>query len=702
MVTDIGSMFSRGGDKAEERSKGVFEAVLLPDDIKRDLCFGLLEEFGAHSISENHHELVHGCMVSPEKHNDQERNPTASLNWDTLTFNCLSADTIVKTYDGERRIGDLAGQTVEILDGDGNWTKAPIKHYGRDRLYRVTLTRNGVRREVYTTANHRWYVRSQGVYKAGRTTGLTETTTADLQPKQRIPSVWPDRRTGRLTVSPTGVMAGFVYGDGSVTEWGSVANFVGSKDAALESYFGGHEILDYGTVRKVGVGLPRSWKTSTPALDEGYSYLYGWLAGYFAADGCVADDGHATLSCANKQTLDFVVTLCDRLGVATYTLNSRSRVGFEGREPSDIHTLSFRNSTLTPEFFLVPAHRDRYERAQQTRRYERTHWWVSSVEETDRFEDVYCAEVETTQSFVLAGNILTGNCLGCQKSGGILWFISEMRLTSTAEAMDWLNEQTGLGGREVDITALMRYLDALYSPQRRDRVPIPQYGRQVLDAWAKIHPYLTDPISEGGRGIQVQTAIDLGFGYAEEYPTGHGNTSERIVLPHFWKGKLVGWQTRRMCDDGSPKYLSSPDFPKDQTIYNYQPREERAVVMEAMLSVASKTHLAHSEATFGAKVTDTQLTLLAKHPVLILFMDNDRAGWDATERIGTELGRSSIVMVVDNPYAADPADITDEDFSALLRKLTPFAVWRRPDTLYCYRCKAEAHQGPCHNERTTA
>jgi len=33
------------------------------------------------------------------------------------------------------------------------------------------------------------------------------------------------------------------------------------------------------------------FKDELPSLEENPSYLYGWLRGYFAADGCVADDG---------------------------------------------------------------------------------------------------------------------------------------------------------------------------------------------------------------------------------------------------------------------------------------------------------------------------------------------------------------------------------------------------------------------------
>ena len=41
-------------------------------------------------------------------------------------------------------------------------------------------------------------------------------------------------------------------------------------------------------------------------IDESVSYLYGWLAGYFAADGCVAEDGTVILNSADRADLEFV------------------------------------------------------------------------------------------------------------------------------------------------------------------------------------------------------------------------------------------------------------------------------------------------------------------------------------------------------------------------------------------------------------
>lgn len=300
---------------------------------------------------------------------------------------------------------------------------------------------------------------------------------------------------------------------------------------------------------------------------------------------------------------------------------------------------------------------------------------------------------------------LTYRCLGCGARGGLLWFIATCRGGSSQEAGRWLAQTVGTDGQVMELADLMRYLDAVYA-NRKARPTIPTYSERMLAPWSLIHPYLTDPVSQGGRGIPESTVRALRLGYASDYKIGERAdkspiTSERIVLPHFWKGDLVGWQTRRLdARDGTAKYLSSPDFPKDSTLYNYDPRATTAVVVESMMSVAAHLHaLPQMEATFGASVTDTQVRLLAKHPTVVLFFDNDKAGWSATEQVGAELARSATVFVVDNPFAADPGDMTTADVVDLVsHDLIPFAVWRRPSVLHCYRCGHAAHDGHCRGE----
>jgi endogenous inhibitor of DNA gyrase (YacG/DUF329 family) len=157
--------------------------------------------------------------------------------------------------------------------------------------------------------------------------------------------------------------------------------------------------------------LPAFFK-NLPSLEESTSYLYGWIAGYFAADGTVSKQGQAILHSASRENLEFVQLLGMRLGIATYDIIGRERQGY-GDEPTTLYSMQFVGSTLRSNFFLTKTHRERFDEAQSKDTFDRIGWTVVSVEKTDRFEEVFCAVVPGPESFVLDGLILTKNCPLC-------------------------------------------------------------------------------------------------------------------------------------------------------------------------------------------------------------------------------------------------------------------------------------------------
>jgi Toprim-like/DNA primase catalytic core, N-terminal domain len=267
---------------------------------------------------------------------------------------------------------------------------------------------------------------------------------------------------------------------------------------------------------------------------------------------------------------------------------------------------------------------------------------------------------------------LVYNCLGCGCSGGLLWFVSSCRGTTAEATRSWLLEKATVAID--DIPAFLAYLDSVYSPERAEVEPIPRYSPRVLDPWRYLHPYMYEV-----RGIPMENLrrFDIGYGDIEITPTFH---SERIIIPHYWKGELVGWQSRRIANDGSAKYLNTEGFPKDRTIYNYDPSQP-AMVAEGVMSVLAHPDDPHMEATFSAEVTQKQIRLLAEHPKVTLFFDNDTAGWKATQKVGEALLAYTEVEVVDNPYDADPADL-GPDCSRMPR--VSFALWKPPARLLPY------------------
>jgi hypothetical protein len=314
-------------------------------------------------------------------------------------------------------------------------------------------------------------------------------------------------------------------------------------------------------------------------------------------------------------------------------------------------------------------------------------------------------------------NKLTYNCLGCGSSGGLLWFIATCRGETSLEARRWLEQIAGLGGQVLELAEMLKFLDAIYA--RPTVTPIPTYSEKMLKGWGFNHPYLLED-----RHISEDTY--------QQFRLGWDPKTDRVVLPHFWQGKLVGWQTRKLPfewrsmevqDDSplihsgianSPKYHSSPDFPKDSTIFNYAP-QEHVVVVESMMSVLrhEQTPL-HWEATFGAQVTDLQLRRLVKHGQVTLWMDNDRAGWTAVlgrpERKPTKekpqgeeavLGMAEViaqyvpVKIVDSSWQQDAGDLPTDVATELVAAAVPWSTWHPPKVLYCFKCEKTAHSGPC-------
>lgn len=280
---------------------------------------------------------------------------------------------------------------------------------------------------------------------------------------------------------------------------------------------------------------------------------------------------------------------------------------------------------------------------------------------------------------------MTFHCWVCG-GGGFLWWVATMRGDSEVEVIDWLARAHGVGSAQ-EIQALLAFLDSLY--QRDVASPnasLPHYDISILDQWKFIHPYLTE-----FRRIAADNIVRHTVGYGHiRIKIGENQfvNSERVVIPHFWDGQLVGWQSRRLTDDGTPKYAATPGFPRDTTLFNFDPSADPVVVVEAPISVVANSHVAHFEATFGSAVTPTQLDHLAQHRGdFYLWFDNDPAGWKATEEVGAYLSqRTSRVFVIDSPFAADPADMNPATVSSALSEWrVPWVLWTRPAELLEWR-----------------
>jgi hypothetical protein len=326
--------------------------------------------------------------------------------------NCFAAETEIVTADGVKPIGSLAGTVQTVLAGNGAWVDAPIRSFGRQQLYKLTLTRQGVEKVIHATANHRWFARD--ARKAHRGQGFREFTTAELRPgKHHLQSIFGPSYKNRIDPSPFGVAHGFTFGDGCTVKGERNANtamMIGEKDAHLRPYFALCPLREVPGVNGVEASALPNFFRELPSIRENKAYLLGWLQGYFAADGSVSN-GNVVISSAKREHVEFVRDVCAVLGIGTYDIRADERISNLTGRPHTIYKMALMRGTLDESFFVIPAHRESFIAAGGSDVQRSTvAWTVKSVEPTDRHEDVYCATVDGIGSFALSGNILTGNC----------------------------------------------------------------------------------------------------------------------------------------------------------------------------------------------------------------------------------------------------------------------------------------------------
>jgi ribonucleoside-triphosphate reductase len=310
---------------------------------------------------------------------------------------CFRGDTEILTDKGIFTLESLNGQQIKVLNKNHGWEDAEVKYFGKDKIYKLTLERYGNIKDIYCTGNHLWFVKNKGKKH--------KLCTTDLQEGDKIPFntsiVWR-----AVIPSPFGVAHGFFTGDGYKCDKPR-ANFCGEKTALIPYFIPGSIT---GNEREyTSFSIPKYFN-NLPSLSETPSYLYGWLSGYFAADGSIDEKGRCVIASVQRENLEFVRNVLCVLGMPVNEIRSQTRISNLTNEESTIYILTLSTEYLKDDFFILPKHKQRFEDYIDRNNRKDRSWKVVSVEDTGEIDDVYCAVAEKTHSFTLSGNVLTHNC----------------------------------------------------------------------------------------------------------------------------------------------------------------------------------------------------------------------------------------------------------------------------------------------------
>lgn len=420
---------------------------------------------------------------------------------------CLAGETLITTPYGPKRIDELAElgigtvlapSTVDdakrglsrVVRRDGMWREVEVRSFGEQRLLTLTLERHGVRKIIRATPEHEWFASPDGRTSSRYT--LRKVRTEALRPGNVLGSLLLKPNLARSRPSPSGIAAGMVFGDGyDAGRVGARVDLWGDKDAALLPYFVGHPLGvckgDDGMLGTRVSGLPRSWKYK-PDLTEGVGYLYGWLAGYVAADGTVGVNGNVTLASARKSDLEFAAVVARNLGIETHDIRSHVRLG-RGQEPTPLYRMNFVGATVPADLLIISEHRKRWdactERASRTRQTP-VRWKVVSVEDHGDVEEVFCAVVPGPESFALDGAIWTHNCANRHHGATGAW-PGHAPGEEAASAAKKVAEKKGTNMTVTDTTpeaAALALLDSLEGKAKPEPVTLPDGSYPIADVTA--------------------------------------------------------------------------------------------------------------------------------------------------------------------------------------------------------------------------
>ena len=632
-------------------------------------------------------EVIHSCLLDrvDRHHNNGDQNPSAACNLDRKLYVCITPGAWVMTIDGGKPIEDIVAGD-QVLTHQGRY-RPVTKTYSRNVDMDVIEYRPNGSRSFLITKDHKmltaprfscgrcgkpqkgcrhvpvgpvgWHRGEEianHVVVRGRLTTVEDVDCVRVQdgpvhPNNNFKAEWVDVTPDLMR------LVGYYLSEGSADQNGvqfclnpQESHYADDIEILLKGCFGlsAKRLLHGGGlyVRVASRGLSRffvgqfgsgcdrkllpSWAMTLP-VDKQRELLRGLYRG----DGSVSKTHQSRLLLANPKLVYQIWQILTRFGARMSLAQHAPRATLFGGMSRPTASITWADDCS--EDFREINDKSTYSFREQWLGGSRQ-WVAEGGEEcvAARWKEVpyagmvYDLEVADDHSFVVEG-VVSSNCYAYW-GGDLFHLIMKLENRNSFDEILPLIAPF-LAGAVVPSDEFGPAMDAVVAasfPRAEYAANIPAYSDRVLAPWAFIHPYLEE------RGIDGDTVSKLRIGWRED--------DNRIIIPHFWEGKLVGWQSRAVPDrpghwpgtaNPQPKYKSTSGFPKADTFYYDHSKPfpnsytDTVLVVESPLSVIRATALGLTIpvlATFGSKVSARQTERLKDYRNVILWADPDSAG----------------------------------------------------------------------------
>ena len=262
------------------------------------------------------------------------------------------------------------------------------------------------------------------------------------------------------------------------------------------------------------------------------------------------------------------------------------------------------------------------------------------------------------------------SCWVCGNKGNVTKLVADVKGISYLEALTIINAKSdlrcALDDRNNNKIEIIKNIVNMEFSLPDHTLPFSHIDNNV---WQNIaYNYIKNKY-----GISLDDVIKTGLCYCN-----HGNYKNSIVIPIFFKNKLVNYVTRRWDITNKQRYKNCPNdkavLDVKKTLYNYdniKVGQDLLVVTEGIFG-AIKVGINHAVATYGIETTEEQLKLiigLRPKRTAILF-DNDAGNkptWKKANDVANYLSTFLNVKAVRIPYVdKDPADLTRKEIDKLI------------------------------------